>query len=173
MRFHNVLLLLVLALLVVFGIFNWNALSFPHTVNLLVVPAFQAPLGLILLVTAGLLAVVFSMLVSYNELRARAHEARYLKELDAVRQSLDAQEASRFHQLREHFDRVIAEVQARGAAAGSSQTAHDQELIEAFNARVDRVRDELAADIGQLEDAVLRRLGGTSAAPNPNKTQPL
>ena len=44
-----------------------------------------------------------------------------------------------------------------GGGNSSSNTDGDKAIVS-LNARVDRVRDELAADIGQLEDNILRAL---------------
>ena len=45
-----------------------------------------------------------------------------------------------------------------GQGAGSGANLDGEKTIAGLNARMDRVRDELAADIGQLEDNILRAL---------------
>lgn len=153
MRLHNVVLIVVLALLVVFAVFNFDALLFAHTLNLFGLATYSVPLGMLLLVLAALLAVLFALLASLSDLRARAGEARTLREMQALRQSLDQQEGSRFAQLQAYLQERFAALESGGAA--ESQLA----------ARVDRLRDELAADIGQLDDSLRRRLGDAPGDP--------
>ena len=148
MRLNVVVLVIVLALLAVFAGFNLNGLLFPHTVYFGAASS-SLPLGLILLVFAAVVALLFYMLAAYADLRARADSARTLREMETLRASLDQQEGSRFAQLQGYL-------QERFAALERDSNA---DLASQLGARVDRVRDELAADIGQLDEALRRRLG--------------
>jgi hypothetical protein len=148
MRFNTVVLLLVLIALVVFGVFNYNSLMFPHTTNLFGFGPYRLPLGMILLVVAAALALLFSLLTSLTNLRAQADSARLLREMQSLRTNLDAQEGTRFAQLQTYLEGQFANLRSS-----------PPELEQGVVARVDRVRDELSADIGQLEDFLRRRLG--------------
>ena len=159
MRFHTVLLVLVLVLLVAFGILNYNALLFGHTLSLGFASYTGVPLGMILLVLGAILALLFYLLTSYANLRAQADSAKLLREMQILRQSLDSQEGSRFAQLQGYLEQRFGELKAQQTEGGN------------YGARVERVRDEIAADIGQLEDYLRRRLGdapGSTEAPDPN-----
>lgn len=147
MRFHTVLLIVVLALLLVFGFLNYNALLFGHTLSLGFATYLGVPLGMILLILAAVLALLFYLLASYGNLRAQADSARMLREMQTLRQNLDTAEGSRFAQLQAYLEERFGELRT----VGESSTA--------FGERVDRVRNEIAADIGQLEDYLRRRLG--------------
>ncbi|WP_027481425.1 hypothetical protein [Deinococcus pimensis] len=149
MRFNTVVLIVVLAALVAFGAFNFDSLMFPHTTSLFGFGPYRAPLGMILLVTAGALALLFSLLTSLADLRAKADSARLLREMQTLRANLDAQEGTRFAQLQTYLEEQFGTLRASSPAA----------LGDTVSARVDRVRDELSADIGQLEDYLRRRLG--------------
>lgn len=147
MRFHTVLLVIVLVLLIALGVLNVNALLYPHTLSLGFITYTGVPLGMILLVLAALLAALFTLLTSFNSLRAQADSARMLREMQALRQNIDSQEGSRFAELKTYLDGRFAELRTQSQDVGG------------YAARVDRVRDELAADIGQLEDFLRRKLG--------------
>ncbi len=147
MRFHTVLLVIVLVLLVAFGILNYNALLFGHTLTLGFATYTGVPLGMILLVLGAILALLFYLLTSYATLRGQADSAKLLREMQVLRQSLDTQEGSRFAQLQAYLEQRFGELKGQTQESG------------AFGARVERVRDEIAADIGQLEDYLRRRLG--------------
>lgn len=154
MRLNVVVLVIVLAVLVVFAGFNLNGLLFPHTVYLGTASA-SLPLGLLLLVFAAIVALLFYMLAAYADLRARADSARTLREMEALRVSLDQQEGSRFAQLQGYLQERFAALESNVGGDLASQ----------LSARVDRVRDELAADIGQLDDLLRRRLEGAPERP--------
>jgi hypothetical protein len=108
-----------------------------------------------------------------------------LRKLEDLRSSLDKQEAGRFASLKtdlerqfgtvlerlERLERAPASNSGQGSSLGglakalpflgggnSSSNMDGDRALASLNARVDRVRDELAADIGQLEDNILRAL---------------
>jgi len=153
MRMTAIVLLVVLVLLIVFAVFNYDALTFPHTVNLFGAATYRAPLGMLLLILGAILALIFYLLGSLTDLRARADSARTLREMEALRASLDQHEQSRFTQLQAYLQERFAILEANSNAT----------LAERVEARVDRVRDEIAADIGQIDDYLRRRLGSASS----------
>lgn len=166
MKGSVVVLIVVWVLMLLFGVLNIDALSAMHSFNLLFVPIFYAPMGLVLLVLAALLSGVFVFLDVWNDLRAQAHLARYLKQLDQLRDSLDREEASRFEHLQQYLEERLSRLESQNStssAAGSGAFAQNRELIVSFNQRIDTVRDELAADIGQLEDSLSRKIDGQAA----------
>ncbi len=150
MRLNVVVLVIVLAVVVVFAGFNLNGLLFPHTVYFGTASA-SLPLGLLLLVFAATIALLFYLLAAYADLRARADSARTLREMEALRASLDRQEGSRFAQLQGYLQERLVTLESN--------------LEGQLSARLDRVRDELAADIGQLDDLLRRRFGDAPERP--------
>lgn len=99
-----ILLIVVLVLHVVFGLLNITSLMALHDINL-GFTLYIGPLGLILLITSALLAVLAYVAASFSTLRREADTAKLLRDLDSVRQSLDSQEASRFAQLQASLDK--------------------------------------------------------------------
>ncbi len=102
-----ILLIVVLVLHVVFGLLNIASLLAVHDINL-GFAVYTGPLGLILLITSALLAVLAYIAASFSTLRREADTAKLLRDLDSVRQSLDSQEASRFAQLQAALDKRFA-----------------------------------------------------------------
>ncbi len=102
-----ILLIIVLVLHLVFGLLNINSLMFTHDINM-GFAVYTGPLGLILLITSALIAVLAYVAASFSTLRREADTAKLLRDLDSVRQSLDSQEASRFAQLQASLDKRFA-----------------------------------------------------------------
>lgn len=99
-----ILLIIVLVLHLVFGLLNIASLLAVHDINL-GFAVYTGPLGLILLITSALVAVLAYVAASFSTLRREADTAKLLRDLDSVRQSLDSQEASRFAQLQASLDK--------------------------------------------------------------------
>ncbi|AWN21888.1 hypothetical protein DKM44_00410 [Deinococcus irradiatisoli] len=141
-----ILLIVVLVLHVVFGLLNIASLLAIHDINL-GFAVYTGPLGLILLITSALVAVLAYIAASFSSLRREADTAKLLRDLDSVRQSLDSQEASRFAQLQAALDKRFAGLdlqltQGRSAVnlgkdAGPSTAQLSQEL-SALNAYLRR-----------------------------------
>ena len=99
-----ILLIIVLVLHLVFGLLNIASLLAVHDINL-GFAVYTGPLGLILLITSAVVAVLAYVAASFSTLRREADTAKLLRDLDSVRQSLDSQEASRFAQLQASLDK--------------------------------------------------------------------
>lgn len=139
MKFLQALMVIGLLLLALFTVANFDALMASHTLNLFWLSSYMVPLGIILVVVMALIIVGYALAVTFIDLKSKAELNRYLKQMEQMRSAIDQAEASRFTQLREHMDQQMTALASR------------------VESRVDRVRDELAADIGQLEDAVFRK----------------
>ncbi len=158
MKVSNFLLALVLLLLVIFGVLNRHSLTFPHTIDL-GFSKYQGPIGLILLVAVAGCSVLFVLLNALNDLRQKSEANRLFKQLEQVRAALDSQEESRFKRLNDRLNERFDALESKwGSARGGPTSPTD---LSGVYARIDRVRDELAADIGQMEDTLMRQLGAT------------
>ncbi|HEX8011848.1 MAG TPA: LapA family protein [Casimicrobiaceae bacterium] len=138
MPLKSILLLLVLGALALFVIVNWTAFTTPTTLSLLV-GSVEAPLGLIMLLIAGVLAAIFLGYAFYLQTTALLETRRMTRELAAQRQLADQAEASRFTELRttlgERLDR----------------------LEQGLRTALDHAGNGLAAQIAELEDRIARR----------------
>ncbi len=156
MRFNlNTVLLAILAILTIVFLIpqeNRNTLTAPHTLS---VPGFGVsqgvPVGTYLLVGWLLTAVLFTLINVFSRLRREADSARILRDMESLRANLDKAEGSRFAELQAYLDRKLDEIQ--------SQVTQGNSAAALPSTRLDTLRNELAADIGQLDNYLKRKLG--------------
>lgn len=153
MRAHTVLFVLVLVLVAGLALSNLDTLTRPTSLNLYFLGAYVVQARLLGLVAVLLTAGLFALLSSLSETRAKARSADDLRRIDELRSALERGETARLGELR-------SALEARLLALGARQEASAADLAASVNARVDRVRDELAADIAHTEDALLRAAAG-------------
>ena len=185
MRMYSVLFALVVILVAIAMIANAPTLLKTTIFAIPLAGSFVAPVRLIGLLSLVALAGVYSLIWNLSATRFQARSVKDLRKLEDLRSSLDKQEAGRFASLKTDLERQFGTVlerlerleRAPGSNSGqgsglsglakalpflgggnSSGNADGDKALAGLNARVDRVRDELAADIGQLEDNILRAL---------------
>ncbi|WP_425146529.1 LapA family protein [Deinococcus sp.] len=156
MKFNlNTLLLALLAILTVIFLVpaeNRNTLSAPHTLSLPGLGTFESvPVGMYLLIGWLLTALIFTLINSVSRLRNQADSARLLRDMEGLRANLDKAESSRFAELQSYLERRLGELQSQVTVQASEASTQA--------ARVDRLRNELAADLGQLDEYLKRKLG--------------
>ena len=145
-----VVLIVFLVLLGLLAALNTNFLMYPHTLNLGFATYTGLPLGLLLLAVMFVPVLVFYFWVGVAKLRAEADLARLLRDMEALRVSLDTQEGSRFAQLQSHLDQRLGVL-----GNGTSGNAE----LEAVNARIDTLSRDLNLQLAQIDDYLKRKLG--------------
>lgn len=192
MRFRGILLTIVVLLVLAMAVFNWGVLTKPAPLDLLFVTV-EVPLGLTLLLALLVLASLFflgALVDRASQLRQVTHLER---QSDALRTRVDDNRAAELVHLEERvsadleslasrFDDAMAKATAPAAPVPAAPTeaeadadAANLQALDAFEARllarledverrVGLVRNELAADIAQSEDALLRRFDGAATA---------
>jgi hypothetical protein len=177
MRLRSWIAIVLVVPVLVVAAFNVPALIAPVPVDLLVatvrMPLWPAVVGVPLVLAAVFLGA--ALLDRARQLRQVAALERQLEEARAVvdrgrEQALDGavrELLGRLDALESVVEGVGSGLEARlGArleAFGARRDAGDQavgERLAALTERVVRVRDELAADVAEAEDAVLRALSG-------------
>jgi uncharacterized integral membrane protein len=154
-------LLVVCLVIAVFVAANWQAITVPADINLLLTH-IQAPLGLILLGLMALLCALFAAFAAWLQGTALLETRRHARELSAQRELADSAEASRITELRGVVEQEITrlsavmenqsrEVLARvdraesslrehpADAPGSAQAASITALSRDLHARIDRL----------------------------------
>jgi uncharacterized integral membrane protein len=158
MSLRTVLLLVVIALLALFVIVNWPAFTTPATLSLLV-GTVEAPLGIVMLMITGALALVFLAYAFYLQTTVLLETRRMTRELAAQRQLADQAEASRFTELRTaldaRFDRLEAAARGGTAQGDAAGVRARDDLREA----IDQGVNTLAAQIAELDDRLAQRAG--------------
>jgi uncharacterized integral membrane protein len=146
MSMRTVLVLVVIALLALFTVVNWQTFITPTELNL-VVARVQAPLGLVML---GFTAVLAAVLLAYAlkvQVNALSDSRRQSEELRRQRELADQAEASRFTELRSFLEQEMAALRKTQQDAGQQLRG---ELIDTANS--------LAASIGELDERIERAL---------------
>jgi len=145
MRFNlNTVLLAILAVLTIAFLIppeNRNTLTAPHTLSVPGLGVSQGvPVGTYLLVGWLVTAVLFALVNTFSRLRRDADSARILRDMENLRANLDKAEGSRFAELQAYLDRRLGEIQTQVKTQATD--------LGTYNARMDTVRNELAADLG-------------------------
>ncbi|MDP9044387.1 MAG: LapA family protein, partial [Pseudomonadota bacterium] len=133
--FRALAFFLVLVLVGLFALINWEAFAALTTLHL-GFTTVQAPLGLIMLGLVAFLCVLFTVWVIAMQGAALAAARRQTKELQAQRDLADRAEASRFTDLRAELvtrlDALQAEMRSAFEQSGNSVAAHLGQLEDRF-----------------------------------------
>jgi len=140
MRLRHVGVLFLLLLLVIFSVANWEIITTPTGLNLLV-GQVQAPLGLLMLIAIGFFTVLYTLLLVVVERRLLREGA--------------------------HLNREIEEVRKRGAEA---QATEIQELAQTVTQGLSEIRGVLGRLVSQITELrvllAARGSEGTSDVPS-------
>lgn len=164
MRTQIVLVALVLVLTALFTALNWTALTASTPINLLVVDV-QGPLGLVVLLLAGVLIALMILLVVWMQASVLLEARRHSRELNAQRELADKAEASRFTELREMLKGELASLAGEGRPTVEVLARLDQ-LEDVLRKEVHDSGNTLAAYIGELENRLENNQNIRSDDPN-------
>ena len=181
MRLYNVLFVLVLLVVIVFAFANANTLLRPTTVMIPFVGFQIVQMRLLGCIALIVVSGVYSILWYFSSTRQRAKSADYLTKLEEMRRNLDEKEAGRFAQLQAQLESATQEILAKvggtaplakvsgtapAAKRGFFSSLSKKETILALPSsnsedlmlRIEKVRDELAADIAGSEHEILQAI---------------
>jgi hypothetical protein len=185
MRLYWILLFLVVVAVLIFAFSNASTLTRSTTVMVPFVGLQTVPMRLYGLLSLVGLAIIYSLLWSFSSTRAKAKSADLFDKIENLRDTLNREEASRFQalegkleaQFREVLNRLEPGVAPAAKAGGlfgglfsktetntssalptTRATASD---LETLISRIEKVRDELAADIALSEHNVLQAFAQT------------
>lgn len=123
-RISNILAWGALAIVAALCVLNWNTLSVPAPLDL-VLWQIEAPLGIVMLIMAGVLLALFLVAYLHNQIGSLLETRKLLKEIQRVQDLADKAEASRIenlHQLIATEFRLLNErINAPAPAAPSVQ----------------------------------------------------
>lgn len=163
MRARLVLLLVAILLVAGFAALNSAEIMKPTALNFGLFTT-DAPLGAILV---GLLAVVLLVFLAASaaaNARMRDTENRYHRELQVQRDLAEREEASRFTQLRQHFDNHLRENRQRDALVS---TDFEKNMIQGHRElrnQLEQIHHTLATHLGEMERRMEARLERLSPA---------
>ncbi len=160
-----IVLLVFLVLIGLLAALNHTFLTYPHTLDLGFTRYEGVPMGLMLLTLMLIPLLVFYFWAGVTKLRAEADSAKLLRDMDALRTSLDSQEASRFAQLQANLDQRFAElhsvqqsVQSAGQTRALPGGGTSAEVVALAN-KIDSLQRDLNLQLDQMDDYLKRKLG--------------
>ena len=163
MYLRTVLILVVLGLLAIFAIFNWGAFVAPTALTL-GFATVEAPLGLILLGTVGVVSALFVIYVVFLQSSSLMDSRRQARELQAQREIADRAEASRFEQLRAATEKELQQLQNQSLESKAAILARLDDLERDLRAAMEQSGNTLAAYLGEIEDRLERSNAGKISA---------
>jgi len=149
MRAQIILVAVALLLTLLFTLLNWNALSAPAPINLLVTEV-QGPLGVVMLGLGSVVVALFVLLLLWLQAGTLLESRRQSRELAAQRELADKAEASRFTELRQMLEGQFAALKGTHAQPG--------ELLERMNRMETALRQDIH-DSGNSLSAYIGELG--------------
>lgn len=146
------LIFIVVALLLVagFAALNWPEFRRPTSLNF-GVTSITLPLGVFMLALLGLVLAVFLVSTAIQESRYLLEHRRHTRVLQEQRDLADKAEASRFTDLRQHFDTQLREARQREAIAA---TEFERSLMQGqreLRTQVEQLQHMLAGRLTELE----------------------
>jgi hypothetical protein len=151
----GLIVILIVVAVSLIALLNWSTIAAPTPISL-GFTTVQAPLGMVMLVAAGILTATFFAVIVYQQATALVESRRAAKDLHAQRELADRAEASRFTELRAHLDGELRGLGDRAAAGDAKLEARLGELER----RIAEVANGLSADVGELDDKLDRVLQG-------------
>ena len=175
MRFRGILLTAVVVLAALFAVLNWSVLVTSVPINLLAVTV-QLPLGFALLLLAVGLSLLFfatSLVDRAGQLRRVTQQERQIEALQGKLEGRRLEEIERLEQayqarcdaLDEQLAAGFARIEAALHEEVSASEARTHQRLDDVRERVVLVRNELAADIAEAEDALAKRVRGEEVEP--------
>ena len=159
MYLRTLLIVFLVAVVAMFAVLNWSAFMSETTLSV-GFTTVQAPLGLILLVITGLLALLFLIYVVYLQSSALLENRRQSRELQSQREVAENAEASRFYQLKTSLEEALREQSNQAAQFNNATLARLEKLDRDLRVIIEQSSNSLAAYIGEVEDRVERAAGG-------------
>jgi len=156
---RTLLIVFLVAVVAMFAVLNWSAFMSETTLSV-GFTTVQAPLGLILLVITGLLALLFLIYVVYLQSSALLENRRQSRELQSQREVAENAEASRFYQLKTSLEEALREQSNQAAQFNNATLARLEKLDRDLRVIIEQSSNSLAAYIGEVEDRVERAAGG-------------
>ena len=159
MYLRTLLIVLLVGVVALFAVLNWSAFMSETTLSV-GFTTVQAPLGLVLLVVTGLLALLFLIYVVYLQSSVLLENRRQSRELQSQREVAENAEASRFYQLKTSLEEALREQSNQAAQFNNATLARLEKLDRDLRVIIEQSSNSLAAYIGEVEDRFERAADG-------------
>ncbi len=151
MKFHTLLLLVILAVIAIFVALNWNTFFALADVSL-GFTVVQLPLGMVMLGLLVFVTALFLIFAIYIQTSALLEVRRYSRDLQTSRELSDKAEASRFTELRTVLEAEMLKQANQHEEFKSSVLVRVDQLGDSLRSSMEESTNSLAAYIGELED---------------------
>jgi hypothetical protein len=166
MRARLSFIVVALFVLAGFSALNWSEITRPTSLSF-GVAHISGPLGLVLLAFAGLVLAVFLVSSAIQESRYLLEHRRHTRALQAQRDLAEKAEASRFTDLRQHFDTQLRESRQRDAMAATDFERSLMQGQRELRTQIEQMQHLMATRLTELE-ARLPAREGLPAEPTPS-----
>ena len=170
MRTRAVLLVIAILLVAAFAALNWPDMvrSSPLSFGVFVM---NAPLGLILLGLLALAVIAFAFATGAIRTQALMDAREHHRALEEQRALAEKAEASRFTDLRTHFDGQLRDLRERDAIAATELQKASVEGHRELRTQLEGMNRMLAARLVEIEQRLDSRLAGRPVPPLPTAAQ--
>jgi hypothetical protein len=156
MRARLIFIVLALLVLVGFAALNWPEFRRPTSLNL-GVTSVTLPLGVLMLALLGLVLAMFLVSSAIQESRYLLEHRRHTRALQEQRNLAEKAEASRFTDLRQHFDTQLRESRQREAIAATEFERTLMQSQRELKTQVEQLQHMLAGRLSELESRLATR----------------
>ncbi|MDI1273975.1 hypothetical protein [Polaromonas sp.] len=160
MRIRTIVLIIAIVLMAGFAALNLDEFSRPSVLSL-GFTTVQVPLGLVMLVLLAAVLLVFLATTLYIQSTHLLEMRQTTRALTAQRELADKAEGSRFTELRQYLEAQALSTQQRDAAQATVLAERLAQSQEALSSKIEQSGNTLAAYIGELEDRLEKRDGGS------------
>ena len=140
MKLHTIILVLVLFLVLLFAGINWGLFARQDTINFIFF-SIQAPLGVIMLGTVGVLSIIYLLFIGRLEVSSMLEARKYNKELEEVRELAMNKEKSRITELQHAISEQIGAFGKR---------------FESLENKVQGIEDKFSGTESKVDDIITR-----------------
>ncbi|HEY2925903.1 LapA family protein [Piscinibacter sp.] len=151
MRLRTLFLFLVLVLIGLFALLNWQAFTAPTALSI-GFRTLEAPIGLVMLGVCFVIAAMCLAVVIYVQGVALLDARRQAKELQAQRDLAERAEASRVTELRNFFNAELLAVTRATTELRLGVLSRLDQMEQRSQKALQETSNTLAAHIGELED---------------------
>ena len=140
MKLHTVILALVLFVVLLFAGINWTLFARQDSINFIFF-SIEAPLGVIMLGTVGVLSVIYMLFIGRLEITSMLETRKYNKELEEARELALNREKSRITELQ---NVVSGQIESLGERFGALEN------------RIDGLEDKFSGTENKVDDIIKR-----------------
>jgi biopolymer transport protein ExbB/TolQ len=164
MRARLIFIVVAVVLVGAFAVQNWP--EFTRASSLSFGPiSMTLSLGLVMLALLGIALLAFLVSAAAQESRHLLEHRRHARALQAQRELAEKAEASRFTDLRQHFDTHLRETRQREALVATEFERTVMQSQRELRVQLEQMNHMLSTRLGQLETRLATRATVTDSPP--------